>query len=201
MVSLLLLSLMAVYGKESSRVVIKQNIQNILYSVMTFSENIQDFFERNFIRILRLIIGFLRLLGFTYGGLTIDSKGRLKSSKFWKYYGLIVTTILLAIFCGHLFATLLGYKYSYNFDMIITSKVTGEKHRQLIWFIIWATTRGWELFKIYSMYYFNQYGFEFIKLVNVTLKDKSKHLKDYKTLFVLAYWIMREVRLKFFGVF
>ena len=178
---------------------VEQNLQNILNSVMTFSENILNFFERNFLRILRFIIGFLRLLGFTYGGLTIDSKGRLKSSKFWKYYGLFLTTIFLFVFCVHLIGTILGFQFV--FEKALSSKVTCKKHRQLIWFIIWSVTRTWEIFQIYGMYYFNQYGFEFIKLVNVTIKDKSKHLKNYKTLFVLSYWIIREVRLGWPDIF
>ena len=134
----------------------------------------------NYIIGVRFVLLFHRIFGITFGGLVVDSNGKLSTNRFWKVYGYLMIAIHLAFDCyikyliayyeiiGHNSSTFLIYVNSVVYT-ILDLYITIEK--------------------LIILFVMNRYGMEFIELMLNVVSDKFINecgkVKMYTYLFLI----------------
>lgn len=123
---------------------------------------------------IKFMIWYYRIIGISFGGISLDEKGTIVKSKFWCYFG----------FCGCLFHIVIALSLIQILFLSASQQLVDSKLVIIKLFLIaWQFLRS---FLIISISIINQkYGF---KIMNICLKYSFNHLNKLKQIQII--WII-----------
>ena len=137
-----------------------------------------------FTTFLRLLIYFYRILGTTFGGISLDKKGNLIKSSFWLYYGWFGCMI----YFGLMALSVLTSLNQQTFEQLNKDKSGRSVYYMIV--VIWPIIGS---LMISSIVYTNQkFGFEMFDIFTKYSSTKFRKLKPVKMILVVfsIYWII-----------
>lgn len=146
---------------------------------------ILNYFEKHYLIIARLLLWFHRILGLTFGGLVIDSNGKLSFNKYYKYYGYLVLIAFVSYDSIH-------FIIIHSQEMIEVSEKS--KISKSVPYILASVGMAWNAYKIVNLYHFNRHGMKFIKILVEIISEDIKHLFSFRVVFTLFFWLIFMVR-------
>ncbi len=103
---------------------------------------------------IRAYIWLYRILFITFGGITVNSTGKISINKYLKYYGYFNFTALTTV-------NILGFIYFlYSEEMIIIYKLDPK----VIYYMVWLTTITQIIHMTANVWYLNLNGFTFFEI-------------------------------------
>ena len=140
--------------------------------------------KRRWIKIICFFLWFHRLFGLTFGGLAIDSKGRISSNKFLKVLGYFLM-ILIIVFDIFDIIWLLG-KHSLDVNSNLAKNTTG-----VLVYLMFSSAILVYLLKWNTLLFFNILGNKFFKLIYEDLKRRELPKINTKLSLVIIFWCLQ----------
>lgn len=146
--------------------------------------------DSKYIFSIRIWLLLHRLFGITFGGLVVDTNGRLAINKVFRFYGKTLATIL-TIF------VLVSYSVVFVVRDLSSSAVDSiierypEHFRKFIWYCFGANNLLHDLYKVSIFIYFNFKGFEIIECIVENYENSAKLILMSIGLFI--YWAAKIV--------
>ena len=142
--------------------------------------------------IIQLLLWFYRIFGISFGGFSIDSKGRMYSNKWLKVYGLSLAIVMVVYDL---------YQYVWYFERHMTEAKDYESFKNApdqikIPIIVHAsaTQLAWFCFKTFSLILFNLKGFDIMKdLIEKFAIYRPFKKRNTKILIILIFWLCQIV--------
>ena len=149
-------------------------------------------------KVIKGLLWFSRILGLTFGGLTIDSNGRLFVNKYYKIYGYLFAVVVTTYDVYHFFWI---FTEGYEAKRIYMSKYLSNFMSRLLPLIISSVGFCWHTLKIAITIYFNFYGFNLVKIVLDGFKDNQSKKLNYKINLVILLWVTQIAAFNCFTIF
>ena len=128
------------------------------------------------------MLWFHRILGLTFGGLVIDSNGKLSQNKYYKFYGYFITIVYLVFdlfHFGYFLSEVDSIKHHYDLD-----------HQPKVFlFLLISIGIVFNAYKYVSLYHFNVNGYEFAMIIQKIIKNNLKTFINFKCILIMFGWV------------
>ena len=148
--------------------------------------------------LIKILLWFCRILGLTFGGLTIDSNGRLFVNKYYKIYGYLFTIVLI-IYDIYFFTYALTNEIELKKKLVI-EHIPGLMNKYI--HILFSSVGVlWYIFKLSILVYFNLYGFKLVETITKSFKNDHRRKRNFKVILVIILWFLQMTTLVIISVF
>ena len=144
------------------------------------------------LKLIKVLLWFSRIIGLTFGGLTIDSNGRLLVNKYYKIYGylfaIVVTVYDVYHFCW-------SFNHGYEAKRKIFNQYLSEQMSKVLPILMTSVIATWFSLKLVMVVFFNVFGFKLVEMVVKCFKDKCQKRRNFKVIFVVIIWFTQMITL------
>ena len=140
--------------------------------------------------IINLLLGFHRLIGVTFGGLAVNTNGRLTVNDGIKFYGFFVSVVILIMeICHYVCLFVVHRNMSLEHEKLTLDEIP-DSLRKTTWMVFVIYSMWFDSIKITTLVYFNTSGQYLLKFVF----DNIKLLKNtIVTQLLLVFWLTKVI--------
>ena len=136
------------------------------------------------VKIMRFFLWFHRLTGLTFGGLDIDSNGKISVNKFYKIYGYIILVITIV------------YDIYHKIWMVnseFTQEVISGKSFPTLKILPYIIGSVFNFLKWSILFFVNIFGFRFFSIFVEGSQNKGIHRINWKINLVILFWFIQVI--------
>ena len=138
----------------------------------------------NWVKVIRFFLWFHRLTGLTFGGLDIDSNGKISVNKFFKIYGILffVLTVTYDI-----------YQQIYTINSDFNQEISSNTALAAVNFLPLLISNVIYLLKWSVLFFLNIFGFKFFYTFVEGIQNQEMPRIGAKMFFVIMFWSIQMI--------